>query len=98
VRTKLLILIAFGGLAGCQNFQDPSTRTGTWKPEHTNETNLQAMIANPADLVLGHGDGSTGGTLAAAAIERLRADKVKPLPASGVAEIKLVNFGNGGGQ
>jgi hypothetical protein len=98
MRTNLLILTALTCLAGCQgNLADPNNRAGTWKPEHYNDSNLQAMVANPADLDHGHGDGSTIGATAAAAVERLRAGHVKPLPATGLAEIRLVNPAAGAG-
>nr|WP_294517573.1 hypothetical protein [uncultured Rhodopila sp.] len=98
MRTKLLILVALS-LAACQNIADPSYSSGTWKPAHVNEANLQAMIANPADLDHGHGDGRTSAVLAAAAIDRLRTDKVKPLATTGLADIRMISTGaNTGGS
>jgi hypothetical protein len=85
------------GLAACQHIDDPSNRAGTWKPEHVNDANLVAMVANPADLDHGHGDGGTFGATAAGAIERLRADKVKSLPATGLSEIHVSGASSGGG-
>lgn len=101
MRKKLLILAALGCLAGCKNIPDPSYRAGTWKPEHVNDANLEAMVANPADLQRGHGDGAAIGATAAVAIERLRSGKVKDLPTSGVLQLTPVPTGaapGGGGQ
>ena len=102
MRKKLLIVAALGCLAGCQNIPDPSYRAGTWKPQHVNDANLEAMVANPADLQHGHGDGTAIGATAASAIERLRAGKVKELPTSGVLQLTPVPTGaapaGGGGQ
>jgi hypothetical protein len=102
VRSKLFLLIGACCLSGCAGtLGDPNIRPGTWMPQYDNNTNLQAMIASPADLQRGHGDGATLGVAAADAIGRLRAGKVNPLPSSGVAEIKPVSDGsngNGGGQ
>jgi hypothetical protein len=72
---------------------DPYQRAGTWTPSHANEANLHAMVANSADLVHGRGDGTAIGQTAAVAVERLRAGKVKPLPDSGVAEVKVISNG-----
>ena len=90
------LLLAMGGCA----FTDPYERAGVWRPNGANDANLIAMVKTPSDLVQGVGDGLGNGQLAAAAIERLRADKVKPLPDSGVAQISLSGSGaavNGAG-
>ncbi len=97
MRQPLLILIAACSLSGCAGaVGDPFARAGTWTIEHNNDTNLQAMVANPADLQRGHGDGTAIGETAVTAIDRLRAGKVRALPASGVAEITTVNSGSSG--
>jgi hypothetical protein len=102
VRSKLFILIGACCLSGCGGtLGDPNIRPGTWMPQHDNDANLQAMVANPADLQRGHGNGASMGVVAADAVERLRTGKVRPLPVSGVAEIRPVSDGsnaNGGGQ
>jgi hypothetical protein len=85
------------GCAGLAGLTDPYQRAGTWNPSHTNEANLRVMVANPADLVHGRGDNLAIGQTAAIAVERLRADKVKPLPDSGVAEVKTVSNGTPSG-
>src|SRR5690348_7073189 len=94
MRSKFLILIGTCCLSGCGAVGDPNIRPGTWMPEHVNEANLQAMVASPADLQRGHGDGSSLAVVAADATERLRTGKVRPLPNSGVAEVKAVNDGS----
>ena len=75
------------GLAGCGQQNDPLTREGLWNPNHANHANLALMVANPADLVRGTGTGNADGQLAAAAVDRLRNDKVKRLPKTDVSNI-----------
>jgi hypothetical protein len=97
MRPQTLIMIATLSLAACNGpAGDPFARAGTWTIQHDNDANLRAMIADPADLVRGHGDGVAIGETAAVAIERLHAGKVRPLPSSGVAEIVPTNTGGAG--
>ena len=98
MRTTLLCLLATSALAACSgSIGDPYSRPGTWIPEHNNDSNLRAMVADPADLQRGHGDNIAIGATAAAAVDRLMNDKVKPLPATGVAEVKLNSSGTTAG-
>ncbi|HTW73176.1 MAG TPA: hypothetical protein VME47_25085 [Acetobacteraceae bacterium] len=50
------IVLAAGlvGLAGCQP-PDPYLRTDVWNPTGANAGNIAAMVANPEDLIHGHG-------------------------------------------
>jgi hypothetical protein len=108
---RLAGLILSGGLllatAACGPDVDPLTRQGLFQPDHTNRNNLVLQAANPADLVRGTGVTGADGQLAAAAVERLRADRVKRLPASDIAQVAAGNSGDnnssggaggGGGQ
>lgn len=100
MRLRFCILASFACLTGCAGLAgltDPYQRAGTWNPSHANEANLRAMVANPADLVHGRGDNIAIGETAAVAVERLRAGKIKPLPDSGVAEVKTVSNGTPSG-
>ena len=82
-------------LAGCA-LTDPYQRPGNWYPLGVNAENLTLMVANPNDLREGQPLGPADGQLAAAAVERLRRDKVKSLPDSGVADVQPVaTNGNG---
>jgi hypothetical protein len=66
--------------AGCGPLgSDPLTETGTWHPTEANETNLRAMVANPADLSGGRPEGAAPGALPVGAIDRMQTDKLKPL-------------------
>jgi type IV pilus biogenesis protein CpaD/CtpE len=96
VRLRFCILASIACLSGCADLAgvtDPYQRAGTWKPSGANEANLRAMVADPADLVHGRGDNVAMGQTAAVAVERLRAGKIKRLPDSGVAEVKVINNG-----
>ena len=83
MRTQLTAAALLGGLlslSACGPEYDPLTREGLWAPIHANRANLVAQVANPADLVRGTGQSGGDGQLAAAAVDRLRTDKVKKLP------------------
>lgn len=73
-------------LAGC-SLVDPFNHAGSWRPGGANEHNLQAVLEDPRDLVMGRGASGADGQRAALAVERLRQDRVRSLPASGVARI-----------
>jgi hypothetical protein len=73
-------------LSACGPDVDPLTREGLWHPSHVNRANLVAMVANPADLVRGTGSATADGQLAAAAVTRLRTDKLKKLPQTDIAQ------------
>jgi hypothetical protein len=59
--------------------QDPFERPGTWNATNDNEHNLRLMVAVPADLEHGRGTETSLGATSAAAIGRMRDDKLKPL-------------------
>ena len=94
--TRALLCVALLGLlAGCAD-TDPLQRQGLWRPNHANETDLRAMVADPADLVAGRGDPAGDGPAAVAAIERLRSDTVKPMRTYSLS-IGQDSGGSGGG-
>jgi hypothetical protein len=82
----LLLLL---GLAACQQ-TDPYQREGVWRPNGANAANLRSMVAVPADLASATPESPADGSLAAAAVARLRHDQVRALPDSGLAEISPV--------
>ncbi|TDG30503.1 hypothetical protein [Paracraurococcus ruber] len=84
-------------LGGCEA-ADAYHRPGTWRPEAANERNLRAMLVRPEELVRGTGEAGAQGATAAQAIERLRADRVKPLPDTGLARLVVVANGGGSGN
>ncbi len=91
LRWKQLFL-AFGistlaSLAACQD-TDPLTRqNGDWRPAGVNQDNLAAQVANPADLTRGVADDGSDSAQAAAAIDRLKADKVKTIEHIGLSAV-----------
>jgi len=96
--SKVVVLIAASFLSGCAGpAGNPNARVGSWQIEHYNDANLEAMVANPADLQRGRGDGAAIGETATAAITRLRTNTVKPLAETGIADIKPVNTGAAAG-
>jgi hypothetical protein len=88
--TTLLLLLA---LAGCDH-TDPYLRGGVWRPNGANDANLRAMVVVPSDLTLATPAVHSDGALAAAALVRLRRDRVKPLLDSGLAQIVPVASGS----
>ena len=81
MNTTVLIAAMSGLLAllsGCSGLE-PYDRSYVWRPTGANESNLAAMAVNPADLAYGHGTGPADGQIAAAAVDRLRYDRVKSL-------------------
>ncbi len=91
---SLICLPLLATLADCGS-TEPYARTGEWRPLGANADNLRAMVADPHDLLSGHGAASSDGELAALAVARLRADQVRPLPYSAVTDIKVNDAGNG---
>lgn len=85
--TAIAALAGLLGLSACGPDFDPLTRQGMWNPNHANHDNLVLQVANPADLVRGTGAASADGQLAAAAVDRLRTEKVKKLPQTDIANI-----------
>lgn len=84
MKYPVLLLVLAG--AGCAS-TDPYQRPGMWHPAGVNDANLRAMVAVPSDLVVGAPSGPGGGGQAAAALDRARHDRVRPLPASAIAKI-----------
>jgi hypothetical protein len=87
-RALMLVLL----LGGCEQI-DPYTREGVWRPLRANEANLRIHVADPAMLDRGVDDRRADGAVNAAAVQRYRTDRVKPLAASGVARIQATGAG-----
>jgi hypothetical protein len=62
-----------------------------WRPNGANDSNLRAMARVPADLAAAIPAGPADGDRAAAAVARLRHDRVRPLPDSGLAQVVPVS-------
>ena len=95
-RASFLLITLFA--AGCDAI-DPYARPGVWTPIGASETNLRAMVANPADLAQGVGETGAVGQPAAEAVAAWRADHAKPLPAGDTAQPGQppADSGSGGG-
>lgn len=89
------MLLGLLALAGCDTL-DPYTREGAWRPAGVNQQNLTAMVASPGDLAQGREDHSGNGQFAAQALDRLRRDKVRPLPDSAISKVVPVSVGSSG--
>lgn len=82
------LALALLALAGCEA-TEPYLREGTWRPTGTNDLNIATQIIRPADLVRGVDYAPSDGTMQTGAIERYRAGKIRKLPDSGFAAIKI---------
>ena len=69
-------------LPGCAG-PDPYDFPHTWRPTGANDANLAAMAVRPVDLARGRGTAPTDAQAAAAAVDRLRRDRVKPIGDTG---------------
>ncbi len=95
MRRNALVITAILSVAGCRD-TDPVLNPGLWNPAGVNEMNIAAMVASPSDLVRGVDEQNSDGVRAAAAVQRLETNRVKPLPNTGLSTVKLQD--NGGGQ
>jgi type IV pilus biogenesis protein CpaD/CtpE len=66
-------------LSACEHNTDLIARLNDEPLGHTNESNIAAMVANPADLIRGHGGGPVDGAVSVQPIQRFEADHIKPL-------------------
>lgn len=85
-------------LSACSMSNDPLYRDGLWEPTHANRANLALQAANPSDLIRGTGTITSDGQLAAAAVDRLRTDKIKRLPAADISTVTAGNSGENNGS
>jgi hypothetical protein len=94
---RLLLCAAVLGLGACglMDVMDPYKREGMWRPNNANEDNLRSMVASPSDLVRGVSSDSGDGQQAAAALDRVRNDKMRVLPDSAIAKVTPVSSGSG---
>jgi hypothetical protein len=76
MHARLAFMAAFM-LTGCG--PEPLERPGTWHAGGLNDQNLRAMLAEPPHALRGIGAPDSRGDNAAAAVERLRQDKLRPL-------------------
>lgn len=92
-----LVALAAGTPGGCAIF-DPFERPGMWRPNGANDVNLELQVVRPSDLVQGRGTTDSDGLTAAAAVDRLRHDRVKELPQTGISGVGAGGGGGGGGS
>jgi hypothetical protein len=97
VRTPVTLSLIALFLANCA-ITDPYTRPGVWRPERVNEADLRVMVVSPADLALGVAAAGGDGQQAAAALDRMRNDKPRVLPNSGLAKIVPIVVGGSQSQ
>ena len=89
------LALAVLALAGCEA-TEPYLREGTWRPTGSNDLNIAAQIIRPSDLGRGVDYAPRDGTMPTAAIERYRAGKIKKLPDSGFAAIRVSGSSDNG--
>ncbi len=67
-RDFIILGAAALGLAGC--YGDPFENPGDWSASNAPQENLNAQVANKADLISGHGNAYGNGVAASAAIDK----------------------------
>jgi type IV pilus biogenesis protein CpaD/CtpE len=75
---RLLLLLSLATLAGCES-RDPYMRTDVWRPTGANAGNIAAMVANPRDLIQGHGVAREDTKAAALAVDHVWTNQPMPL-------------------
>ena len=96
LRTCVLAGAAVAALSACTD--DPFERPGTVAPRGFNDTNLRAMVVDPAHLRRGVGADTSRGDAGATPVDLLRSGKRAPLPgAAGAAPFISINGGGSGG-
>lgn len=65
-------------LGGCED-RDPYRRTDVWHPTGAPQANLAAMVANPQDLIRGHGVSVADPKVVNTSISHIWLDTPKPL-------------------
>ncbi len=78
-----LIVAVTAALIGCAHNTDLIATLNSEPLPSTNQSNIAAMVANPADLVRGHGGRGTDAVGSVAPIDRLETDHLKALPNPG---------------
>jgi type IV pilus biogenesis protein CpaD/CtpE len=78
-----LLFVVSVALTACEHNTDFVARLNAEPLGHTNESNIAAMVANPSDLIRGHGGGPIDSAVSVSPIDRFEADHLKPLPNPG---------------
>jgi len=92
-RIPLLLLLAS---CGSYDVIGPD-RPGTWQPIGANNTNLQAMVADPSHLDRGVGASTERGHAGTDAVQRLLEDRRRALPITRTTTVGAGGAGGGGG-
>jgi uncharacterized membrane protein YgcG len=90
------LLAAVLSVAACQAM-DPYARNDMWQPTGANAGNIAAMVANPYDLIRGHGSDVTDSNEPVLAIHRVNTDRTKALLDPGATSSGGASGGGGGG-
>ena len=96
VLLKLAAATALLTLAGCDQ-RDPYLRTDVWKPTGANAGNIAAMVADPNDLIRGHGTMINDTSEPALAVGHIWSDQPKSFtPGAGGGSGGAGGSGSGG--
>ena len=100
LRVSLPLVAAAALLAGCAN-RDPYERLDVWRPTGANSANIAAMVANPRDLIRGHGTDRQTTKAQEVATDRIWLDQPKGFSGgaagSGASGSSSGGGGSGGG-
>lgn len=81
ISRHLILAAGLLALAGCDQL-DPQLKTDAWRPTGANAGNIAAMVADPHDLISGHGTMFHDVHAPALAVDHLWLDQPKPLVSS----------------
>jgi type IV pilus biogenesis protein CpaD/CtpE len=87
-----LLFALTAALTACAHNTDLIAKLNAEPLGNTNESNIAAMVANPADLVRGHGGVPTDAVITSLPIERIQMDRPKGFGSPGGGS------GGGGGS
>jgi type IV pilus biogenesis protein CpaD/CtpE len=89
------VIASLAALAGCDS-RDPYLRTDVWQPSGANAGNIAAMVANPQDLISGHGVAEQHSNASALAVGHVWTDQPKPLAGAAAGGASGGQSGGGG--
>jgi type IV pilus biogenesis protein CpaD/CtpE len=94
-RASVPLIAAIAVLTGCAG-RDPYQRVDVWRPTGANTANIAAMVANPRDLLRGHGTDRQLTKAQQAATDRIWLDQPKGFGTGGSGSGGSSGSGGGG--
>lgn len=90
-------IIALAGCDASNNYLDPYQKPYVWHPTGAPMANVAAQLADPRDMIMGHGITAADAKQTGTAIDRVWQDRGKPIASSGSGASPGASAGTGGG-